>query len=251
MKNTIYNFVIYRYRKLLRDYTIRSVSNEPWMKKLRECQHEIAKLNPHPNYLKIYRDQEIYFWVHIPKWIMKDWANRKVKKCLDIGCAYGTLALYCKKLFNCEVYCTDYVDTYISPSLVKKYKFMFSINNIELDPFPWNDKFDVIIFTEVLEHLNFNPIPTLKKIRDLLSDNGKLYLSTPDASQWGKITKYYSCVNDMPPPRKGLPIIDDHIYQYCKSELLQILDVAGFKVKRFSYSPGKVARHFNLTLVKK
>jgi predicted SAM-dependent methyltransferase len=45
--------------------------------------------------------------------------------------------------------------------------------------------------TEVLEHLNFHPVPTLKKVYNLLSENGALYLSTPDAYEWGKVNKYY------------------------------------------------------------
>jgi SAM-dependent methyltransferase len=192
----------------------------------------------------------MYYWLHIPKWIYEDWTKKPVERFLDIGCAYGTLALYCKKLFNCEVYVTDCVDTYLSQSLVKKYNFMWNVNNIELDPFPWNVKFNAIIFTEVLEHLNFYPVPTLKKIRNLLLNDGKLYLSTPDASQWGKVTKYHSNLGKMPLPRKGLPLVDDHIYHYNKNELFHILDAAGFKVYRFAYSPG-LARHFNLTLMKR
>ena len=81
------------------------------------------------------------------------------------------------------------------------------------------DEFDIIIFTEVMEHLNFNPKPTLKKIHDLLKMNGRLYLSTPDASDWGRITKYYKSIEEMPNPKNVEKIIDDHIYQYKKEEL--------------------------------
>ena len=106
-----------------------------------------------------------------------------------------------------------------------------------------------IILTEILEHFNYNPVPTLKKIRNLLTENGRLYLSTPDASQWGRVTKYYSTISDMPAPRRGLPLFDAHIYQYKKQELLNILISAGFVIQRFGYSPGYLAgRHFNLTL---
>ncbi|MGH1566708.1 MAG: methyltransferase domain-containing protein [Nitrosopumilus sp.] len=52
-------------------------------------------------------------------------------------------------------------------------------------------KFDIVIFTEVLEHFNFHPVMILKKIHSLLKSPDKLYLSTPDSHEWGKITKYY------------------------------------------------------------
>lgn len=117
---------------------------------------------------------------------------------------FGTIALYCHKLTGCDIYCVD-CDEHLSKSLIKKYNFHYDINNIEIDPFPNNVKFDIIIFTEVLEHFNFHPVPTLKKICNLLSEQGKLYLSTPDGGwfQWGRITKYYSTINDMPLPKKG------------------------------------------------
>lgn len=155
---------VWHHRRLVRRKLLRSLSDKPWMKRITECQNEIVSLNPNPLWLKYQRDYEVYFWLHIPKWIMEDWSNQKVDKCLDIGCGVGVLALYCKKLLDCEVQCTDCVDIYMNPALIEKYNFMFSVNNIEIDPFPWNYKFDIIIFTEVLEHLNFHPIPTLKNM---------------------------------------------------------------------------------------
>ena len=248
MLRKVQDLAKYKSRRILRDFAISRQAKTPWMREINECQNEVANLNPHPNYLDHYRSQEKFYWINIPNWIREDASKNKVHRSLDIGCAYGTLALYCKKLFECDVYALDYVDTYLSQALVKKYGFHFDVNNIELDSFPWDVKFDVITFTEVLEHLNFNPVPTLKKIRNLLSENGRLYLSTPDAAQWGRVTKYYGSLGEMPCPQKGLQPIDDHVYQYTKKELLTVLEEADLKVERFGYSPGVASRHFNLTL---
>lgn len=221
---------------------------EPWMAEIVKCQAEIAAFDVYPHYLRKYRNQESYTWLHIPKWMCEDSEKHKIERCLDIGCAYGTLSLFSKKVFGCQNYCIDCVDKYLNQALVQKYGFVFSRNNIELDPFPWEVTFDVIIFTEVIEHFNFSCVPTLRKIRTLLAEDGRLYLSTPDASRWGKITKYYSSLDEMPKPQKGLPIIDDHVYQFDKEELFGVLEAAGFTVDRFDYSPGVVNRHFNLAL---
>ncbi len=248
---------IYRIRKLARDKVFNNYAKMPPMREIMRCQDEIAKLDPNPGWLSTYRYMELYFSMRIPQWIYEDSANHKIERCLDIGCGFGTIALYCHKLTGCDVYCVDRDDTLLSKSLIKKYNFHYAINDIEVDPFPYNVKFDIIIFTEVLEHLNFHPVPTLKKICNLLSEQGKLYLSTPDGGrfQWGRITQYYSTINDMPIPRKGLPPINpifEHVYQYTKWELLDILDKAEFRVQRFDYSPGHmVGRHFNLVLTKK
>jgi len=221
---------------------------EPWMVEIVKCQAEIAAFDPYPYYLRKYRSVESYTWLHIPKWMCEDSEKHKIERCLDIGFAYGTLSLFSKKVFGCQNYCIDCVDKYLNQALVQKYGFVFSRNNIELDPFPWEVTFDVIIFTEVLEHFNFSCVPTLRKIRTLLAEDGRLYLSTPDASQWGKITKYYSSLDEMPKPQKGLPIIDDHVYQFDKEELFGVLEASGFTVDRFDYSPGVAYRHFNLAL---
>lgn len=219
------------------------------MRELLKCQNEVAQSRPNPYYLRAYRDAEVYYWLHIVKWLFDDAKAHGVRVCLDIGCGYGTLALLCKRLMNCEVYCTDVVDTYLSPLLAERHGLVFEVNNIELDDFPWDLRFDSIIFTEVLEHLNFHPLPTLKRIRQLLTQTGRVYLSTPDAGQWGRVTKYYRRLEDMPYPTRGRPFVDDHVYQFNKQELLSVLWQAGFRVERLDYSPGVIYRHFNLTLL--
>ena len=241
----------FKYRRVMRGITMSRRSRSSWMRRVKECQDEIAKMNPHPHYAEEYRAMEVLFWSNIPSWIIKDNQTRKVEACLDIGCGFGTLGLYTKRLLNCDVYATDFIADYASPlTLSEKNAFNFTINNIELDNFPWNKKFDVILMTEVLEHFNFHPLPTLRKIRGLLSDDGTFYLSTPDAAQWGRMTKYYQNLNDLPLPSKDLPIVNDHVYVYTKKELLGVLDEAEFRVSHFGYSPGVASRHFNIALTK-
>jgi SAM-dependent methyltransferase len=225
----------------------------PWMTILKRCQDEISILRPHPYYLAAYRQQEYFYWQHIPRWIYQDALDRTPQKCLDIGCAYGTLLLYVKMLSGCEAFGLDFVDLYISPVLLEKYQLHFYVNNIELDQFPWNAPFDTIIFTEVLEHFNFYPVPTLQKIGSILSDYGRLYLSTPDAAKWGQTTRYYPSYKEMPLPSADLrhQVVDDHVWQFSEDELRKILDDAGLEILRFDLAQGYPHGHFNLTLQKK
>lgn len=225
-------------------------TNEPWMIILRESQNEVAALDPHPYYLTAYRQEEFHYWQHIPRWLYEDILEHQPSKCLDIGCAYGTLLVYIKKLSNCEAYGTDFVDTYISSTLVAKYNLHFAVNNIELDPFPWDCHYDIIVFTAVMEHLNFYAVPTLKKMRNLLSEDGKLYLSTPDASQWGKTMKYYSNYKEMPMPSPELrtQVVDDHVWHFSQEELFDVIYAAGLRLLRFDFTTSRPYRLFNLTL---
>jgi 2-polyprenyl-3-methyl-5-hydroxy-6-metoxy-1,4-benzoquinol methylase len=216
---------------------------------LAKCQNEIASLSENDYYVEKYKKDESSYWIPIPKWIEEDSKTLKFRNCLDIGMAYGTLALFAQKKSGCDVFGIDFTDTYISKKLLKKYNFNFDVCNIELEDITWNEKFDLIILTEVLEHFNFYPVPTLQKIRNLLSEKGIVYLSTPDAADWGKLDTFAS-FEEIPMPIVGLPIIDGHVYQYTRDELGTIFAKAGLKVDRISYSPGVIYGHIVYTLSK-
>lgn len=219
---------------------------------LAECQEEIAATSTCRYYSEKYRGEELSYWKHIPKWLIEGSEGRRIGSCLDIGCAYGTLALYCKRLFLCDVYCVDVTEQYINKEVVNRRGLHFAKINVELEPLPWDLKFDLILFTEVLEHLNFHPLPTLTKIRDLLSPDGRMYLTTPNAAEWGRVTKYYAKIDDMPLPTPDRQFIDDHVYIYSLEELGRIIDDAGLRVEKIGYSPSVMnRRHYNLALAPK
>src|ERR1035437_1188962 len=224
-------------------------NHQKWMAEIRNSQHEVLSANPNPKYPGAYERIEKRFWLYIPKWITElKQSGFQAKRVLDIGCAYGTLSVFAKRLFGCEIYCTDFTDVYLSPILRDRHGFHFAINNIENDEIPWPDKFDIIVFTEVIEHLNFHPVPTLQKIRGLLAPGGKLFVSTPDASEWGRITEYYARIEDIPWPVKSQEVVDAHIWQYTLNELEDSVHKGGFRIDKFRYSPGSPSRHFNLQL---
>jgi 2-polyprenyl-3-methyl-5-hydroxy-6-metoxy-1,4-benzoquinol methylase len=173
---------------------IQDNEKEEWLELIKLVQNEIEIISGNPYYAKAYKQEEIFYWSPVAKWIYDE---KNVETVLDIGCAYGTLAIYVKKLFNAEIYATDYLKI-ISDDILRKFNIIYEVNNIELDVFPWNMKFDLILLTEVFEHLNFHGLFTLKKIQGLLTEKGSLYLTTPDAKVWGKLTDYYNHYNDMP-----------------------------------------------------
>jgi 2-polyprenyl-3-methyl-5-hydroxy-6-metoxy-1,4-benzoquinol methylase len=225
---------------------------------LADCQKEITVRTSAPEprkygYAPKYRDSEFGYWAHIPGWVYQDFrqaADRSQKlRCLDVGCAYGTLLLHAIKSLRCEPYAIDFL-RYLDASLIDDYDIHYQINNIEREAFPWQVQFDVILFTEVLEHLNFNAGPTLEKLRGLLKPGGRLYLSTPDASQWGRQKRYYGKYSDlpMPTPNAASRVIDDHVWQFDENELRRLIADAGFEITRFDYSSGLGKRHFNVAL---
>jgi 2-polyprenyl-3-methyl-5-hydroxy-6-metoxy-1,4-benzoquinol methylase len=188
--------------------------------------------------------------------MIEDMINRNYNKkkpassILDIGCGYGTLLSYASEVYGANGTCLD-VTPYLKSSIMEKYSLSFITGNIEKDPLPAGKRYDIIIMTEVLEHLNFQPVPTLKKIYDSLQEDGVFFISTPDAdSGWGRTFQYYNSLKDIPLVDPDAPWIDGHIWQYKKSELIKILKAAGFKIHRLDRSEGLTGLHFNIWAVK-
>lgn len=79
-------------------------------------------------------------------------------------------------------------------------------------PWPWGKKYNTITCFEVLEHIQ-NPLLLLVIIREHLSKNGKLYLTTPVLWFIGK-GKY-------------------HFTEYSRDDLLELVEMSGMKVTGF------------------
>ena len=58
-----------------------------------------------------------------------------------------------------------------------------AVNSLEAGEFLSDQKgtFELIVFTEILEHITFNPVRFWARVYELLAPNGVVYLSTPNA----------------------------------------------------------------------
>ncbi|MEN6462536.1 MAG: class I SAM-dependent methyltransferase [Syntrophomonas sp.] len=208
----------------------------------------IAQNNPNKYYF-VYRQYEEAYWQHIPGWISEFSRDNKIGNILDIGLAYGTIALYARLNTGADVYALDSAQ-YISDDLLAKYDIHYVTKNIETEDVIYEHKYELIIFTEVFEHLNYYCIPTLLKIKKMLADNGVIMFSTPAQEFWGRTGEYESW-KDMPTIDKKIETKDAHIYQYNLKELLEIFKTVGLKIDKFRLSDGfNNMKHFNMQLSK-
>jgi SAM-dependent methyltransferase len=102
---------------------------------------------------------------------------RKIEFVLDVGCGSGEwLDIFRES--KCHTFGTEYNEKQKRTALGKGHKILDG----GLLPVPEDNlKFDLVIFTEVIEHIQ-NPIETLSHLNSLLSENGLIYITTPNFS---------------------------------------------------------------------
>jgi len=235
----------------------------PLLKGIQEDLAQEEAKTEYTYYKNEYSKNEVYFWSEIAGWMVVDAIDRiytkdePVNQILDLGCGYGTLLAFASTLYGVDGICFDILDNFGSygvNNFNKKYHLSHVQGDIERGPLPGSKQFSVIIMTEVMEHLNFQPVPTLQKIYKALAPGGSFFLSTPDADLgWGRNYKYYKELSDLPPLDANAAWTDDHIWHYNTTELKMVLQNAGFKIKKIdhSYNPSKEGYgHFNVWLTK-
>jgi len=156
-------------------------------------------------------------------------------KILDVGC-YPPFLLDWLEQNKMQAYGVASQHEKIEQKQVK-------ILNIDRDKFPWEDQmFDVVIFTEVLEHLPFSPQHALKEMQRVLKKNGLLVLSTPNSTKLQNRVRLLAGKSITFPLEQLLEtapgsdaIYHRHNREYTKTELEQLITRAGFAVIESSY----------------
>lgn len=121
--------------------------------------------------------------------------------------------------------------------------------NIEKDTFPFKDNFfDIVIFTEVLEHLPQSPLHTIKEMYRVLSPGGHILITTPNIARsinrakllFGKSVTY-PLHQLLEQEGKGSNIYHRHNREYTVHEVAQLTHLAGFEIDTattfVSYTP--------------
>ena len=150
---------------------------------------------------------------------------------LDIG--GGQLALLCKKLWNDRT-CVADLDRRLFPYLESHGVETVQWNLCQPEQ-PLVARFDVIFFSEVIEHLPLPGHVVLEKLRRALKPNGIVICSTPNVCRLRNVVFI----------ALGLPIQDyfrmpeggslGHVIEYSRDHLYWQFQKAGFKDCRIDY----------------
>jgi 2-polyprenyl-3-methyl-5-hydroxy-6-metoxy-1,4-benzoquinol methylase len=145
------------------------------------------------------------------------------------------------------VVATDIPEYVHHPKIQQRYS-KYSIDSVAMNlrshPMPWPElSFDAILFAEVLEHLNFNPLPVLAEFNRILKPNGCLYIATPNATWLPKRLRFlgggsvHDPVNDYfsQLTASNGSIVGLHWREYTKGELFEMLERLGFVIEKHEY----------------
>ncbi len=96
---------------------------------------------------------------------------------------------------------------------------------------------DLVVYTEVLEHLQRNAVEQIGGLLRLLArPHGRLYLTTPNCFRYGTLAAIAWRRNPQPPLPTSNSDGHYHVREYCMSELLSAVEQAGGEVCSWHFS---------------
>lgn len=142
---------------------------------------------------------------------------------LDIGCATGYMGKILKQKGH---YVVGFDLSKRAIKLSKKSLDEVYVMDIEKDKFPDLPNFDLVLVSEVIEHL-FQPEKVLLLVGKHLKSNGKLIVSTPNFLYWGNRIKFL--LGDFSYTKQGM-FDEGHIHFFSYHSLRSLLENTGFSV---------------------
>jgi SAM-dependent methyltransferase len=111
--------------------------------------------------------------------------------------------------------------------------FEYDLFNVESDAFPYPDgTFDLVIFSELIEHLGLNPVWTLSEIHRVLRPDGLVIVTTPNSLSLERLSTFV---------RGGSQMVDRysplfgygarHNREYHPRELRELLEATGYTIE--------------------
>ncbi len=175
----------------------------------------------------LYKDKETTYYTHArPELLEFITDTNNIKKILDVGCGSGLFAQTLKKIYKFEVWGIEPNEQAAAEAGTKIDKI---INNIFLDDLPEliGQKFDLIFFNDVLEHLA-DPAETLSYCKKLLTDNGQIIASIPNI-RWYPVILSLLRYKDFKYELSGV-MDKTHLRFFTLKSMRRLFEDAGYKV---------------------
>jgi SAM-dependent methyltransferase len=101
-------------------------------------------------------------------------------------------------------------------------------------------KFKCVVFAEIFEHMRMNLLGTVRSLRDLLTDDGVLYITTPNGLRWSVFRDHITRGRTGPDPVREWGKLETlghmgHVREYSRREVAAVLEHCGFSIEFFCY----------------
>ena len=149
------------------------------------------------------------------------------KTVLEVGCASGAMTQCLSEQLDCRVTGLEVnADDAAEAQAFCETLFVGNVEEIDLAERVGTNKFDVVVYADVLEHLR-DPIAALRKTRRVLKANGYLVACVPNIAH--AALTFELALGNFDYRREGL-LDDTHIHFFTKRSLLQTFEAAGYAV---------------------
>jgi 2-polyprenyl-3-methyl-5-hydroxy-6-metoxy-1,4-benzoquinol methylase len=185
------------------------------------------KMNKLDQYAEFYNDENLGFDLKLDYYAYQTYKKFFVgDNCLEVGASTGYMTKYLVKDFKHVVVIEG------SKKLIEKipdYPNIKKVNSL-IEDYETKEKFDTIIMNHVLEHIE-DPIFVLKKLKNYLSDNGRLIVGVPNANSLHRLAAVkmglLTSVYELNERDKSL----GHYRVYDESLLRKHLEESGFYIE--------------------
>jgi SAM-dependent methyltransferase len=171
------------------------------------------------------------------------------KKVLEISSFLGVIDIALSKI-GFDVYTFDLPEFQNNANLKRLFNefnvhpYSGNVKEIGKNSLPYPDNyFDAVILSEVLEHLNVNPLPVLQEINRILKTDGIVYITTPNQTNLTNRILVLLGQSIRNPVSDSLAQIDPikniicgiHWREYTLKEIEELLEITGFIPEQRSY----------------
>lgn len=119
------------------------------------------------------------------------------------------------------------------PALGEKHSFHVENFNVELDPYPYEDNaFDIVLCSELLEHLVLDPTHMFVEIHRVLKPGGRLLITTPNVLVLRHINALVRKRINIYGPYSGYGIYGRHNREWTLNEVTQLVSGCGFLIEK-------------------
>lgn len=157
--------------------------------------------------------------------------KKTLGKVLDVGCGDGTILYILQKDIDMEAYGIDISMNAVKKAKQREIKAKVCDLNKEIS-FP-NNYFNVILCTDVLEHL-FSPETALKEIYRVSKQDAIIIFSIPNIGHLKNRIQFFSGKNITEPPFQ----VKSHIRFWTKESFTELLKKNGFKTEDLTSDEG-------------